>query len=51
MTLATYSCDTGFFLNSNETRECLSDGSWNNVDPQCSGEPFVTHLNGYLVFI
>ena len=51
MTVATYSCDTGFYLNSSDTRVCLSNGSWSSGDPQCSGEHVAAQLGSSLHMI
>ena len=32
---ATYSCDSGFLLISNDTRVCQEDGQWSGDDPVC----------------
>ena len=38
--LATYSCNEGYDLVGNVTRECLG-GSWSGSSPQCKGERFI----------
>ena len=32
---ATYTCDPGFVLNGNDTRECQNGESWSGVTPIC----------------
>ena len=32
---ATYTCDPGFMLVENDTRECLYSGRWSDEDPYC----------------
>ena len=32
---ATYTCDPGYILVGNHTRECLSSGRWSDEDPYC----------------
>jgi hypothetical protein len=33
--VATYSCNSGFWLNGDKTRTCGTDGLWSSLDPQC----------------
>ena len=35
---ATYTCDSGYILVGNDTRECLSSGRWSDEDPYCELE-------------
>ena len=33
--VATYSCDSGFKVVGDATRECQANGTWEGVDPTC----------------
>ena len=35
---ATYTCDSGFMLNGNETQECQKDGIWSGAAPTCQNK-------------
>ena len=35
---ATYTCNDGFKLVGDESRECLYDGRWNGSEPTCTRE-------------
>ncbi len=37
-TVATYTCNTGYTLNGDTTRVCVSGGNWNGSAPTCEGE-------------
>lgn len=36
--IAYYSCEKGFFLNGDNTRECQKDGTWTGKIPLCKCE-------------
>ncbi len=49
---AFYSCNTGFVLGGDDTRECLPDGTWSGRVPWCesmfvlnSHAPYSTHMS------
>lgn len=46
---ATYTCDEGYVLNGDETRECLSTGSWSGEEPVC--DRMLCSLNTFIVHI
>ena len=33
--VATYTCNSGYVVVGNDTRECLPDGSWSEEEPKC----------------
>ena len=35
--VATYSCDEGYELVGDTTRQCGADGQWTGAKPQCTG--------------
>ena len=35
---ATYTCNTGYTLNGNNTRTCQASGTWTGSDPTCNRE-------------
>lgn len=35
--LAVYTCNTGYNLKGNDSRECLVDGVWSGMEPTCEG--------------
>ena len=35
LSVATYTCDTGFTLNGTENRTCQADGAWSDLSPTC----------------
>ena len=39
--VATYTCDPGFILNGEPTRNCSSDGTWSGMAPTCERK-FIT---------
>ena len=41
--LATYSCNEGFFLIGPNVRECKSTGEWSVEIPVCQGNQAMTH--------
>ena len=36
--IATYTCNEGFELIGKNKRECLSNGMWSGIEPQCQGK-------------
>ena len=36
--VATYTCDTGYNLNGDDTRTCQADGTWSGVEPTCESK-------------
>lgn len=36
--VAHYSCPRGYYMEGNETRVCLQNGSWSGTMPACFGE-------------
>lgn len=36
--VARYSCDEGYTMKGNGTRECLDNGTWSGHPPQCYGK-------------
>ena len=38
-TTATYSCNTGFYLDGNSARTCSGSGTWDGSTPRCLGMP------------
>ncbi len=49
-TNATYTCEDGFFLESNEVRTCMDDGMdatgvWNGHEPGCVRKSLVLYTN------
>ena len=35
---ATYSCNSGYELDGNQSRTCLASGNWSSSEPSCNGE-------------
>ena len=35
LSMATYTCISGYMLSGNKTRQCQPDGSWSGDMPQC----------------
>lgn len=51
---ATFTCDAGYDLIGDATRECQADGTWSNADPTCQAKgkcqmAFKVYLIGCLV--
>ena len=42
---ATYTCDTGYTLNGNNTRTCQASGTWSGTAPTCDGKYSVLQIN------
>ncbi len=38
LTIATYSCDTGYVFTGSTLRQCLATGQWSGVAPTCPRE-------------
>ena len=45
-----YRCDSGFTLDGNSLRTCLSSGTWSGTEPSCKGMK-VTHKNSFIHFV
>ena len=45
--VATYSCDNGYMLIGDPTRQCQVDGSWSRVEPVCKRK--FLHLNYFSI--
>ena len=41
----TYTCNTGYTLNGNNMRTCLTGGAWSGSDPTCDGKYRVFQIN------
>ena len=41
LSTSTFTCNPGYARNGSSSRTCLSDGSWNGVQPTCDGVYFL----------
>lgn len=49
--VAHYSCPRGFYMEGNETRICLQNGSWSGTTPACFCKDLLLHQRYYFPFL
>ncbi|XP_053399292.1 CUB and sushi domain-containing protein 3-like [Mercenaria mercenaria] len=47
VTVATFACDTGYYLNGAAHLTCGTDGTWDGSEPECRCDPPPTIANGF----